>query len=470
MRSRHQRISLLLWSCLWAVVLGGCGVGRVYTGLGGTPGGSIIGAGAGNTSGTGSDDPSNGTAPTPAATTPAIATTISPDAPGCGRGQIAPATKTPVHFVFTLDRSGSMNDTSEAQAANRPTKWQALQAALQAVFEDLGAAADAGDNSVAVGVNYFGEATSGGSGTETGVELPIAALDRARANALKADIAGRGAAGATPTEAALSYSYDALAAFTPSTGPLANGLKVNVLVSDGKPNPAPATASVIPDLISSKRTGPPPVRTFSIGIGEIGSSGRNGYAPGFMSVVADRGGTGKPGCDPNEETDQAKFCHFQVTPSASASITTDLINAFKSIRDQVRSCELPLTIQKPNELEPRAVIVVAEKAGVQRVLVKDPVNGWTFDNETSPSAIRLNGAECDALRQNQSEKVFAILGCVCTGATSTGSPVGGGESQPGPGRSESTPGATAGEWNTNWCSYPFAVLPPGDCLGEGCSR
>ncbi len=358
-----------------------------------------------------------------------------------------------------------MNDTDEADAAQRPTKWESLQAAMMAVFEDLGKAADLGDDSIAVGVNYFSEATTNNDGPESQVELPLEALTRARANALKQDISARNARGYTPTLTALSLSYDALAGFTP-TGPLRDGTKVVILVSDGKPNPPPATPQTIPDLVQAKRNGVPAVRTFSIGIGELGSGGQNGYEPGFMSVIAERGGTAKQGCDPNEQSDPTKFCHFQITPSLSQNITTDLVNAFAAIRDQVRTCELNLNIENPTELEPRAVIVVAEKDNApQRVLANDAVNGWTFDDPISPKTIRLHGTECERLTAKDTQRVFAIVGCSCKLPNGT-TPGGGGESSPGAARQESQ--GTSVDWNSDWCSYPFVEVPPGSCLGEGC--
>lgn len=444
-----------------------CGVGKVFTGLGGAgKNGAQNGAGEGE--GTGNGDAS-GTSTT--STTPTPAPVISPDAPGCARGQIAPAKVAPLHFVFTLDRSGSMNDTAEADAANRPTKWESLQAAMTAVFEDLGKAADRGDDSVAVGVNYFSEATNNDSGPETKVELPLEPLTRARANTLKTDINGRNARGYTPTETALNLSYDALSAYKP-TGALENGTKVLILVSDGKPNPPTATPAVIPDLVASKKSGTPPVKTFSIGIGELGTAGDDhGYEPGLMSKIADRGGTGKAGCDPNNTSDPAKFCHFQITPSQSTNITTDLINAFNAIRDQVQSCELPLKIENKDALEPRAVIVVAEKDNApQRILPHDAQNGWTFDNDSAPTNIELHGAECDRLRTKDTQRVFAILGCACDLDTSNGSGSTNGNGQEGPARQESGPGAVAGDWNTDWCSYDYVVIPPGACVGEGCPQ
>jgi hypothetical protein len=438
--------------CAGVLSLAGCGVGKVFGKL---------------PSETPNEAPSAGPVVTTSVPIPATPIAISPDAPGCGRGQVVPATPAPLHFVFTLDRSGSMNDTDEANAAQRPTKWESLQAAMTAVFEDLGTAADRGDDSIAVGVNYFSEATSNNDGPESQVEWPLEALTRTRATALIQDIAGRNARGYTPTLAALTLSYDALQTFNPA-GPLQNGTKVVILVSDGKPNPPPATPQTIPDLVQDRRDGTPAIRTFSIGIGEPLSAGQNGYEPGFMSAIAERGGTAKPGCDPNEQSDPAKFCHFQITPSVSQNITTDLVNAFTSIRQQVRTCELKLNIEKPAELEPRAVIVVAEKDNApQRMLANDAMNGWTFDDPLAPKTILLHGTECDRLNSKDTKRVFAILGCACKLPDGT-TPGGGGESIPGPGRQESQGANASGDWNTNWCSYPFVDLPGGACLGEGC--
>lgn len=442
------------------LLLSHCQVGHVWKG----EGGSLLepSTGTGTSAGSGFSDPP--AAPAPSA--PVAPVLISPDAPGCARGQIATAL-VPVHFLFTIDRSGSMNDADAAHAALRPTKWQALQAAMEALFKELGDAAAAGDNSVAVGINYFSEATDDNSGPETMVELPPAPLDQARASALTTDIAGRSAQGETPTQAALSESYQSLLDYQPS-GVLANGQKVVVLVSDGRPNPAPADPATIPDLVAAKLAGSPPLRTFSIGVGELGSTGDFGYDAIFMSTVADRGGTGKAGCDPTS-SDPAKFCHFQITPSQSSNITADFLAAFNAIRDQVGSCDLALNIQDVIHLEPRAVVVVEQSGGTQKILQADPINGWTFDNDLKPTLIRLHGQDCTSYRHDHAATVFAILGCTCGTVTGpgAGSSSGGGEGTAVARDVVGEGSSSGGGFNTNWCSYPFAT-PPGTCAGEGC--
>jgi hypothetical protein len=458
-----------------------CQIGKVWEGVGGilqttgagTSSGSTAGGIISGGSSSGDFGASGGSGDFGSTSGAATSTLISPDAPGCGRGEVAGTTIVPVHFLFTIDRSGSMDDESDAAAQNRVTKWVALQTAMEALFLDMGTDAAAGDDSVAVGVNYFSESddTSGpDAGKETYVEEPIAALTQLSATALSYDISQRKAGGTTPTRAALAESYVALAAYQP-TGALANGNKVVVLVSDGLPNPADPT---IPDYVGSEFTGTPSIRTFSVGVGELGSGGgQYGYDPTFMSSIAEDGGTGKAGCDPTNATDPTKFCHFQITPSVSGSnITADFEAAFASIRQQAASCQLKLNIQDPADLEPRAVVVVYQTGTTQTILSKDPVNGWTFDNDTHPTLIRLNGQDCQMLQADPSAEVFAILGCVCGTTTgpgaSTAGGTGGGE---GAARDEGgTGGSTSGGgFNTDWCSYPFASSAGGgSCSGEGC--
>src|SRR4051812_4877443 len=90
---------------VYIALLNSCGVGKVFSGLHSLKNGAD-GAG-GDGSGLGHDGDAFADLPV---STPGTVTTvrISPEAPGCGRGQIAPAQQTPVAFMFTIDRSGSM--------------------------------------------------------------------------------------------------------------------------------------------------------------------------------------------------------------------------------------------------------------------------------------------------------------------------------------------------------------------------
>ncbi len=437
-----------------------CGVGRAFQGSGGeqelsdTPQNDFSAGG-----GDGSGGPSTvGTIPTDPGPVIVTGAPIDPNAPGCAHGSVS-ASRVPVHLMLTIDRSGSMGDNKEATAQGRPTKWVALQSALSSVLLSFGTAADAGDQTLALGIDYFSD-----DGTnETKVEWPMAPVTSTYTGLLVKDLNKRSAGGITPTEDALNNSYAAVIGFTPAAGsPLAGGDKVVVLVSDGKPNPATATPQTIPNLVAGELAGTPSVRTFAIGVGEPGSTGKDGYDPVFMSWVAFSGGTGKSGCDPTEAVDQTKYCHFQITPSvAGANIANEFVDAFNAIHQQIQSCSLKLNIPDPTQLEPRATIVVAQTGDVQEILPEDPSNGWTFDNPANPTSIILNGSECATIDSNPATNVFAIVGCPCATGTATGGGSGGssGGVTPGrdsPARAEGGTGSTGGTtWNTDWCSYPW---------------
>jgi hypothetical protein len=400
-----------------ALVLGGviaaCGGGGTDSGFGsdGTPdagGGPPSGDGGGTFFPSGDGGGStfgDGSAPPPPA----------PLDGGCATAT-ATATRQPVYMLFVLDGSGSMREDN---------KWTAVVPALDAIFDDIQAQ---NDRSLGVGLIGFsdsndGSCTGGLFNTCTGpypskTDVPIAFVDKAQHDKLRARIDAAMPSGGTPTQAALTGGFGALEPFVATGALQPGGKKVLVLMTDGVPsggateqNACIAAAKTELALPSPKG----PITTFAVGIGVFPSTSKVTYDPAFMGALAQAGGAAPAGCNPSENADVSKVCHFQVTPNGktAAQITQDFIKAIDQIRGQVLSCEFALDKSVGGQVDPSKVnVVFVDKNGVSHPILQDGTNGWTYDDPASPKKVILHGQGCADVKGDPQGKVSIVLGCV----------------------------------------------------------
>ena len=323
----------------------------------------------------------------------------------------AQATKIPVYMLMILDGSGSMDNDN---------KWAAVVPALDAIFDDLKSKADP---AFGVGFLIFADKndatiTDRSAGPYNTTDVPIAFVDATQHNKLRARLDLTSPNLGTPTFEVLSGQYPVLEAFVPAAPLLPEGRKVLVLMTDGVPDPdmpagqneGPLSLKLASDEFA-KVAPAGPVTTFAIGIGAL--TGQADYNPQFMGALAVAGGAPNQPCDPNEATDPAKMCHFQITPGGKsvAQLKQEFIDTVNKIRTKVLSCEFKLD-KSGGTLDPNKVNVVYTSGQGQASVVPENGNdGWTYDNDQNPTKVILHGASCDTVKSDPGGKIDIVLGC-----------------------------------------------------------
>jgi hypothetical protein len=311
---------------------------------------------------------------------------------GCSSSQTM-IMRTPVVIEFLVDESTSMNSKG---------KWEAARDSLRAAFDDMNAQ---GDSSTFVGLYLFpkNEKIDPDAFTTTGHHDDLDGLINVP----------KGTGSGTPTKDALNSAYRIVERFKPptSTGLSIDDLKrVVVLVSDGAPTGGDPVKTECENLVESKATAGKPVMTFSVGIGPFPSDSPETYDPAFMGRLAQRGGTAPAGCNP-ASTDPSQLCHFQVTPGDDVNATKQaLLDAINKIRALTASCEFSFEKNKHTDLS-KIDVVVTDKDGNVSSIPKDPDNGWSFDDDSAPSKVILNGTACSSTNGVVSGRVDVVIGC-----------------------------------------------------------
>lgn len=372
---------------------------------------------------------------------------------GCGTA-FANATRDPVVMSVVIDGSGSMDGIIKVgndlvyDVAQRETdpmappagrddfhrqddpkdgmlttlsgkKWLAVRGSLNAFYDGI---VTSGDTTYTIGSYFFG--IGSGKGPDMPAILPMAPLDASQAAALKAQVNPPNYPynHYTPLVAAIDSQVDALQTFT-SANP--NAKRILVLLTDGVPTvPGPTTTAAlqlqsIAKLMDARLpavAGTPAVNTFVIGVGNP-TDATTVYDEEYLGKLAVAGGLPAPGCDSNwNQSSPAGVapCHFQVTPGArtSAQISADLVGAFDTIRTRVASCELTIEKKLGVNIDPSHVNVLYKPgSGDERLVSKEPSNGWSFDNEAAPTKVILNGQSCVDLKSDPKSSVRIAIGC-----------------------------------------------------------
>jgi len=324
------------------------------------------------------------------------------------------AKRQPVYLEFVLDSSGSMKQQN---------KWAAVVPALNTIFTQMQTAADPGVGAGMIVFSDSNDPTMGAGPYPSSVDVPIAFVDATQQAALAKRISGN-PNNSTPTHAALMGGYSVLEGFQPKAPLLSGGKKVLVLLTDGVPTDDCMTLAGLAsyssnacimeasqELMLAAPKGP--IETFVIGVGDFSSSalgGLLGIDPKFLGNLAQAGGTGTQGCDPNNTTSTSNLCYFEIDPSMSptaASLQMQFENTLNTIRGKVLSCTFPLQQSNLGSVDPNLVNVEVDG----KTILQDPNNGWTYDNPQTPTAIILHGTTCNTVENTITVKVSIILGC-----------------------------------------------------------
>ena len=331
---------------------------------------------------------------------------------GCATAT-AKATKTPVYMVFILDGSGSMKQNS---------KWTAATQALEAIFADMQKQADTG---VGVGLIVFSDSkdpTHASGPYPSSADVPINFVGAAQVSALNNRLSGQPSSD-TPTGTALKGGYGELASYVPLTPIPPGGQKVLVLITDGVPtdncsqNGGSYTSNACVMEAAQELTATPPtgpVLTFVVGTGVFPSTDLTNFDPSFLGNLAQAGGTGPKGCNPNENSTSTDLCYFEVDPTAGTATQTEQAfeAAINAIRGQVLSCTFPLNITDGGTVDPGKVNVTVDGTTVGQ----SSTNGWSYNDPTNPTEIIFNGAACTSLKNDPNADVQIVLGCATVNA------------------------------------------------------
>jgi hypothetical protein len=322
---------------------------------------------------------------------------------GCASAMVQ-AKRAPAYLLFVQDGSDSMNDQN---------KWAAVVPALESMFAKMQAAADP---SIAAGLILFPDK---GGPYPSSADVPVAYVSAAQASALNTRL-GAGLALGTPTQAAIQGGYTELETFTPKAPLQPNGKKILVLITDGVPTDACAnllgvgsyTSNPCATLAAQELALPAPkgpIETFVIGVGQFpGIPGT--FDPRFLGNLAKAGGTAPAGCNPDETSNQANLCYFEIDPSkatSAAQLQGEITAALDAIRGKVASCAFAIQSSGVGVFDKGKVNVTIDG----QTILQDPANGWSYDDPNTPSQILLHGASCQKASSTITANVSIVLGC-----------------------------------------------------------
>lgn len=299
---------------------------------------------------------------------------------GCASATSA-AQLVPVSLVVMLDRSGSMGDGVNGDAA---LKWNPVTAGLKAFF------ADAGSAGVRASLQYFPlVADQCNPSGYYFASVGMRALPDATSFAMSIDATSPG--GNTPTRPAILGAID-LARDTADANP--SETVAIVLVTDGEPDICDSSVNNV-SLEANKVAGRTP--TYVIGVGPASAS---------LDMIANSGGTG-----------QATF----VSVGDPAQTTADFLSALDAIRGKAVSCDFPLPPPPTGmalDFTQVNVLYTGSQAAPQQLLYDRSCasgTGWRYDNENSPTRVELCADTCVAAKQDRGAKIEVVFGCTTAG-------------------------------------------------------
>jgi von Willebrand factor type A domain len=339
--------------------------------------------------------------------------TGAPLGAGCATAS-SEAKRQPVYLLFVLDGSGSMSQDN---------KWTAVVPALQSIFSQMESSGDTGIGAGLIVFSDTSDPTTGSGPYPSSADVPIGLVDKTHETALDMRLAGMPQDG-TPTHAALMGGYGEIEPYTPAAPLHAGGKKVLVLITDGVPTddcmsvPLLSTYSSNPCIVEAgnelQLAAPKgPIETFVIGVGDFAAAsffGLGGIDPSFLGYLAQAGGTGAHGCNPNETSSTSDLCYFEIDPSTAptaSELQQKFETALNAIRGQVVSCTYPLQGSDLGNVDPMLVNVEVDG----KTIVQNAMNGWTYDNPTMPTEIILHGAACTTAETDLTAKVSIVVGC-----------------------------------------------------------
>jgi hypothetical protein len=307
------------------------------SGGGMTRGGSPSALAAGGTAATTGGWPGSGGAPATGGVGP-----TGGAAEPCGVVVPGHGVECPPVYEFVVDISESMTEQAYPGTTDPASKWDELRRALRGLWEMM--PADWG-----IGVTYF-NLTDLASGTPTCFEgqtdVPVAPITTAHQSAINDSLdsitvssSPSRLGGYAPLQAAWRYALSEVTRAYPPPF-CADAARIIVLVTDGVPGvlsdgctiQQPISQAEYDAFIETLRSESEPAAVWTIVVGVPGSQDGQGadFDPRYyLSLLADAGRTGRPGCTPVPGTLQGDgtyqngtYCHVDLAqnPSSLASI------------------------------------------------------------------------------------------------------------------------------------------------------
>ncbi|MEZ4376045.1 MAG: vWA domain-containing protein [Polyangiaceae bacterium] len=317
----------------------------------------------------------------------------------------------PLDILILLDRSGSMSDSG---------KWGSVTSSINTFLTSV-----TGDG-VAVGITFFPVPWS------TNPNLPASCTSSAECGAYGPCIPGfnkcnGGLLGLTDSCVSVDYTQprvpitalpgaasqiqQAMAAESPGgdSTPVAPALKgvhdyakvwaeahtdhqvVVVLATDGEPNNCTDNSvSTSAGYAAAGLAGNPSVKTFVIGIGDLG----------VLNTIAQQGGTNSA----------------YIVSSGNAG--QGFLDAMNEIRGAVK-CQYKIPTPAEGDPNPDKVNVGITQEGMEQDVVPQVSGpgacvgqpGWYYDNPSNPTQILLCPASCDIVEYSDSVVVDVVIGC-----------------------------------------------------------
>lgn len=322
---------------------------------------------------------------------------LPPGDAGCV-GQAYQGEALPLDIYVMFDQSGSMSNIELGGI----TRMTAVRDALESFLGDRAS------EGLSVGIGYFGQQPIGKAVCDPAVysqaDVPIAALP-GNAGAIADSLARREPTGETPTGSAIRGACSVVRDYKTAHP---DRKVVLLVVTDGYPE-APVTCSdgattccpTLPDAVAATKdcnSGASPIQTFVLGVGPYLDN---------LTQIAVAGGT--------------KTAYFASGPMVSKEV----LDALNQIR---AAAQIPCTLALPTppdgqklELDRvnlvKTTIRCESKTLVyqQSAATCDSVSGgWYFDNEATPTAIKLCKKTCDDLTQPGARLQYSI-GCARVG-------------------------------------------------------
>lgn len=295
-------------------------------------------------------------------------TPIDPDA-ACATDTIGSSLQQLAIYVL-MDRSKSMEDDDKRVNAT-------------AAFSQF--VSDSSSAGIKIALNFF--PNEGASCDGSGYDTPLVAMGALPGNAIAVNNALNGAQTiqGTPIEGALR----GIQTFCSGYGQQNPAEKVvGVLITDGEPSQCETDSNALAAIAAGAYGGTPSVPIFTIGM--------DGAVFELLDQIAASGGTSKS---------------YDVSQGGAASF----LAALQAIAGQALPCEFSLPTGQ--SVDPAKVNVKYSDAGGDQYLgqVNDAsacvLNGWYYDNATSPTKIILCQETCSAVRQQAGGQVSIVLGC-----------------------------------------------------------
>src|SRR6185369_236168 len=115
-------------------------------------------------------------------------------------------------------------------------------------------------------------------------------------------------------------------------------------------------------------------------------------------------------CDPNENVEPARMCHFQITPSPGTNLGTSFKKAINGIRGAVSSCTFDID-PSVGPIDPtQAQVVLRDQGDKDTPLNQDNLQGACFNSPTAATKVTLAGDPCDQVHAGTVD-VKILTGC-----------------------------------------------------------